>query len=273
MSAEEEKPIWYVRRSTAVQGPHSASVIQRYLLLGRLRLSDRVSTDGRCWTPLTQCPELIPDEMRDLGTDEGRARFEAARRAVDERSADREEPASTAPLPGHVRGKRASIIALTGLAAVVVLLVGIGWYRDFDNGLIQQADCTAAASADVVWSGCVKDGVIIAHGTTLKGLRALNASLRDARLPGVDLSGARLDYADLTRASLTDSDLGGAVLRGTTLSRADLRGADLSDADLRNADLRDARIEGAVFDGALLGNALWIDGHACEPDAVGVCTP
>ena len=273
MSAKEEKSIWYVRRSTTVQGPYSAGVIQRYLLLGRLRLSDRVSADGRCWMPLTQRPELIPDEMRDLGTDEGRARFEAARRAVDERSADREEPASTAPPPGRLRGKRGSIMALTGFAAVVVLLIGIGWYRDFDDGLMEQADCTAAAGVDVVWSGCVKDGVIVARGTTLQGLRALNASLRDARLGGVDLSGARLDYADLTRASLADTDLSGAVLRGATLSRADLRGADLSEADLRNADLRDARIDGAVFDGALLGNALWVDGHACAPDAVGVCTP
>lgn len=273
MSAEEEKSIiWYVRRSTTVQGPYSASVIQRYLLLGRLRLSDRVSPDGRCWTPLTQRPELIPDEMRDLGTDEGRARFEAARRAVDERGADREEPAGRAPSVIHVGRRRGSIMALTGLAAVVVLLVGIGWYRDFDNGLMEQADCTAAG-AGAVWSGCVKDGVIVAGGTTLEGLRALNASLRDARLGGVNLSGARLDYADLTRASLADADLSGAVLRGATLSRADLRGADLSNADLRNADLRDTRIEGAVFDGALLGNALWVEGRACAPDAVGVCTP
>jgi prepilin-type processing-associated H-X9-DG protein len=273
VSAEEEKSIWYLRRSTTVQGPYSASVIQRYLLLGRLRLSDRVSADGRCWMPLTQRPELIPDEMRDLGTDEGRARFEAARRAADERSIDREESAPSLPGGGRSRSRRGSVVALAGLAVVVIVLVGIGWYRDFDNGLMEQADCTAAASAGVVWSGCVKDGVIVAGGTTLEGSRALNASLRDARLGDVNLSGARLDYADLTRASLADTDLSGAVLRGATLSRADLRGADLSEADLRNADLRDARIDGAVFDGALLGNALWVDGHACAPDAVGVCTP
>ncbi len=164
-------------------------------------------------------------------------------------------------------------MALSGLAAVVILLVGIGWYRDFDNGLMQQADCSAPPGRGVVWSGCVKDGVILASGSTLKGLRALNVSLRDARMPAVDLSGARLDYADLTRASLPDADLGGAVLRGVTLNLADLRGADLSNADLRNADLRDARIDGAEFDGAMLGNTLWIDGHTCAPDAVGSCSP
>ncbi len=272
MSAEEEKPVWYVRRSTTVQGPYSASVIQRYLLLGRLRLSDRVSSDGRSWDPLTQRAELIPDEMRDLGTDEGRARFEAARRAVDERRVDREESGNS-PWSGHPRRWRGSIMALAGLAAVVTLLVGIGWYRDFDTGLMQRADCNASPGPDVVWSGCVKDGVILARGSTLDGLRALNTSLRDARLPAVDLSAARLDYADLTRASLQDADLSGAVLRGATLSRADLRGTDLSHADLRNADLRDARIDGAIFEGAMLGNALWIDGGACTPDAVGVCNP
>lgn len=273
MSAEEQKPVWYVRRSTTVQGPYSADVIQRYLLLGRLRLSDRVSADGRCWEPLTHRAELIPDEMGDLGTDEGRARFEAARQAVDERGADREESAPVPPPAGHAGRRRRSTMALAGLAVVVLTLIGIGWYRDFDDGLMQTADCSAGPGRNVVWSGCVKDGVILGNGSTLQGLRALNASLRDARLPGVDLSGARLDYADLTRATLADADLGGAVLRGATLTRADLRDADLSDTDLRNADLRDARIDGAVFDGAMLGNALWIDGHSCSPDAVGVCDP
>ncbi len=273
MSVEEEKPVWYVRRSTTVQGPYSASVIQRYLLLGRLRLSDRISADGRSWEPLTQRAELIPDEMRDLDTDEGRARFEAARRAVDERRADREESAAPPSRAGDARRRRGSIMALGGLSVVVILLVGIGWYRDFDNGLMRQSDCSASAGSDVVWSGCVKDGMTLSKGTALTGLRALNVSLRNARLPAVDFSGARLDYADLTNASLPDADLSGAVLRGVTLSRADLRGADLSDTDLRNADLREARIEGAVFDGALLGNALWIDGGACAPDAVGSCNP
>ncbi|MFW5969657.1 MAG: pentapeptide repeat-containing protein [Halofilum sp. (in: g-proteobacteria)] len=273
MSAEEEKPVWYVRRSTTVQGPYSASVIRRYLLLGRLRLSDRVSADGRGWTPLTQRPELIPDEMRDLDTDEGRARFEAARRAVDERRLDRDESTPPPPPAGPVRRRRGSIMALAGLAAVVIVLVGIGWYREFDDGLMQRADCTAPAAAGVVWSGCVKDGMTLASGSTLTELRALNASLRQARMPGVDLSEARLDYADLTEAGLRDADLSGAVLRGATLNGADLSGADLSDADLRNVDLRDARIEGAVFDGALLGNALWVDGRSCAPDAVDVCNP
>jgi uncharacterized protein YjbI with pentapeptide repeats len=270
VSAEEEKPIWYVRRSTTVQGPYSASVIRRYLLLGRLRLSDRVSADGRCWEPLTERAELIPDEMRDLGTHEGRRRFEAARQAADERSADREALMPREPSARRAR-RHGSMLAIAGLAVVVLLLVGIGWYRDFDHGLMQQADCSAAAGKGVVWSGCVKDGVRIADGSVLVGLRGLNASLRDARLSGVDLSGARLDYADLTRASLIDADLTGVVFRGATLNRADLRGADLTDADLRNADLRDARIDGAELDGALLGNALWIDGQACAPDAVGVC--
>lgn len=273
MSAEEEETVWYVRRSTTVQGPYSASVIQRYLLLGRMRLSDRISADGRCWEVLTQRAELIPDEMRDLGTDKGRARFEAARRAVDERSADRKESVPPSSWTAHPRIRRGSIMALAGLAVIVIVLVGIGWYRDFGNGLLEDPNCVAPAGRDVVWSGCVKDGIILAEGATLKGLRALNVSMRDARLPGADLSGARLDYADLTRASLPGADLGGAVLQGATLSLADLRGADLSDTDLRNADLRDARIEDADFDGAMLGNALWIDGHSCAPEAVGACNP
>jgi hypothetical protein len=76
---------WYVRRGSAVQGPYSLSQIQRYLLLGRVRLTDRVSENGESWTRITQRPDMIPSEMSDLGTEEGLARYEAARLALDER--------------------------------------------------------------------------------------------------------------------------------------------------------------------------------------------
>jgi hypothetical protein len=76
---------WYVRRGSRVQGPYPARQISRYLLLGRIRQSDRVSTDGECWCAIADFPELIPPDMNDLKTEAGWQRYLAARQIVDER--------------------------------------------------------------------------------------------------------------------------------------------------------------------------------------------
>jgi len=60
-------------------------VCTRFLLLGRIRNCDRVSRDGELWEPVTQVPELIPDELLDLNTDAGWGRFVSARNQSDER--------------------------------------------------------------------------------------------------------------------------------------------------------------------------------------------
>lgn len=62
----KQKSIWYVKKGRRVQGPFEANEIARFLLLGRVRNTDRVSTDGELWEPVTQVPELIPDELLDF---------------------------------------------------------------------------------------------------------------------------------------------------------------------------------------------------------------
>lgn len=76
---------WYTQRGARLQGPYSRLTIHRYLLLGRIKNSDRVSKDGALWEPITQVPELIPDELLDLDTDLGWRSFLDARDRVDER--------------------------------------------------------------------------------------------------------------------------------------------------------------------------------------------
>jgi len=116
---------WYVRRGSAVQGPYSLSQLRRYLLLGRVRLTDRVSDDGEHWLRITQRPDLIPPEMSDLGTEEGLARYEAARRALDEREPEEDArllvggERSADPIPTVDRGDS----ILTRNVVMVVLLV------------------------------------------------------------------------------------------------------------------------------------------------------
>jgi len=80
-----EESIWYVQKGSRVQGPYSAHEVGRYLLLGRVRNTDRVSRDGELWEPVTQVPELIPEELLDLDTDVGFQRFVDARSRQDQR--------------------------------------------------------------------------------------------------------------------------------------------------------------------------------------------
>lgn len=261
---------WYVRRGATILGPYHVDTLRRYLLLGRVRVTDRVSADGHCWQPLTHRGELIPDEMQDLGSAEGRARFEAARQAVDERrGGDDGEAARRRPprrrqtdLPPRTPGVRG---VWTGLVVTaVIVLAAIGYQDVWVHGPAGPPDCEAPAEPRVNWSYCTKDGLELPPGHDIGSLRAVNASLRNARVPEVDLREATLAYADLAGADLSGAVLDGADLEGAVLRGADLRGASFEGARLTHADLRDARIEGADFADAELDNVVWPEGTHCR---------
>ena len=76
---------WYVQKGSRVQGPFTATEVGRFLLLGRVRNTDRVSRDGELWEPVTQVPELIPEELLNLQSDEGWHQFLDVRKAIDPR--------------------------------------------------------------------------------------------------------------------------------------------------------------------------------------------
>lgn len=78
---------WYVQHGSRLQGPYSAQDIGRYLLLGRIRRQDRVSRDGELWEPVTQVPELVPEELLDLDNEQGWQEYLEKYRRVDERRA------------------------------------------------------------------------------------------------------------------------------------------------------------------------------------------
>ena len=84
MVANEEAQ-WYVQKGSRVLGPFSANEVGRFLLLGRMRSTDRVSRDGELWEPVTQVPELVPEELLDLDSTPGWARFLDSRSVGDER--------------------------------------------------------------------------------------------------------------------------------------------------------------------------------------------
>lgn len=276
MTEQHEQQQWYVRRGSTIQGPYDVDQLQRYLLLGRVRLTDRASPDGEHWYALTQCAELIPEEMRDLESEEGRERFEAARRAADERQAPE---AGADPMPGE----RADDLplklswtrwALLGLALVVgASLVLVGFYGNVGAGSMAARDCDATAAPGVNWNYCSKDALVVPSGTSLAGATAVNAVFQRAQLAGVSLVNANLAYADLSDANLRGANLTGADLRGADLRNANLGGASLVDANLEHADLRGARIEGAQLEGTRLEHAVWIDGRPCASDGRAHCRP
>ncbi|MBX2880797.1 MAG: DUF4339 domain-containing protein [Granulosicoccus sp.] len=76
---------WYVQKGSRVQGPFSTDEVGRFLLLGRVRNTDRVSRDGELWEPVTQVPELIPEELLNLHSVDGWSNFITARSASEER--------------------------------------------------------------------------------------------------------------------------------------------------------------------------------------------
>lgn len=93
-----EEQQWYVQNGSRVQGPFSTTEVGRYLLLGRIRPTDRVSKDGELWEPVTQVPELIPEELLDLESDTGWNRFLEVRSVNDEREVEEGDRGNTATL-------------------------------------------------------------------------------------------------------------------------------------------------------------------------------
>ena len=80
---------WYSRREGVVRGPFSADEITRYLLLGRIRLADELSTDKTVWTPANRCAGMLPPQVTKLESWDDYQELVEARFQVDERKAER----------------------------------------------------------------------------------------------------------------------------------------------------------------------------------------
>ncbi|MFP4245338.1 MAG: pentapeptide repeat-containing protein [Ectothiorhodospira sp.] len=301
---ETEYTLWFMRRDGCVRGPYPAGVVSRYLLLGRLGLEDEISPDGTHWHPVEQYPHLIPRELLEADTPEGRERLLQARMREDERLRERRVPGSPeealfreqrqgerrgpeplellqrrrqrvellsrgAQLQRHVSGPRLWIGVAMGLALILGLL---WWSSESTERAAPPQDCAAPAEPGVNWSYCRRVGADLRE-KDLTGALLSNTDLVGARLEQARLSGADLSYADLQGGDLAGADLGGARLVGAVLRDADLSGARLIGADLSYADLRGADLTGADLHGARLGHALWTDGSTCPEGAVGTCRP
>ena len=92
-----KKQQWYARRDGAVRGPFLDEYVERYILLGRIRLNDELSLDRKSWQPVTNFPELFPEELRGLSRREDYRELVMARIRYDERVSERRGNHCTLP--------------------------------------------------------------------------------------------------------------------------------------------------------------------------------
>jgi len=291
--------MWYIRFNKGVKGPYPAGLVSRYILLGRVKETDEVSSDGKEWLIVKDVPELIPQILKgDLNDPMVKERLEAARRWADERSLDRraggtgrasslenrreddrrepeQEPVIGYRLRRESRDQelfatsrgRWGLLIVAGTVAVVAVAFSL-FYKPPPPQL--GTDCRSPAAPKVNWSNCVLDGARL-EGRDLSGAKLYSASLTGANLRHGSLKGSDLSYAALSIADLEGADLRGAIMIGSKLRQARLNNADLEGADLSYADLTGADLTGASLNNAKLGNAIWTDGGRCLPQSIGGC--
>lgn len=293
---------WYTRRNGHVRGPFPQRQISHYILLGRIGDADELSADREHWHPLAQLPQLVPEVMRHVETEEDVQRLQMARLRADERrggdrrldcermhadngerrrASDRRQEEDEDVLRhralrrGVLDAGRNPAVGRCGPQLTALLLItaalGAAAYLFTPAMPAAQADCAAAPAERVNWNNCKLPGYE-AEQANLRGVQARNADLTAARLVAANLIGADLAYTTLNLADLRRADTRNARMTGAGLQRADLRGAQLAGADLSYADLREARLEGAVLSQTRFDHALWIDGTVCGPGSVDRCT-
>jgi uncharacterized protein YjbI with pentapeptide repeats len=301
MSAEKShRVLWFTRREGVVRGPYPRKQISRYVLLGRIRTTDEVRSEGGGWRELTACPELIPEVMKLPPTEENRQRLLMARLREDERQPrdrrernpnpprdileqrsgrERRRPESEAVLRHralrdqvlHGRRSNSKLYRYPLVASVIVILGFLLSYtqQQFEAETLE-ADCAAVPQPGVKWGNCNLIG-LIANQVNLVGADISNARMDNAQLSGARLDHVNLEYTSLNLSNLRRADLSNARLVGVTLRGSDLRDSKLVMADLSYANLSEANIEGADFTGAILDNTIWIDQKLCSPGSIGVC--
>jgi len=78
-----------MRRQGTVRGPFTAQHITRYILLGRIRLQDELSTDRKTWRCVTSFTDMLPPELADLSSWDNYQQLVVSRMLVDERKRER----------------------------------------------------------------------------------------------------------------------------------------------------------------------------------------
>ena len=98
--------VWYTRREGRTRGPYSAEHVTRYILLGRIRLGDELSSDQCNWRPVTECEEFLPWITGGESGWDDYQRLTMARISIDERRSERRRNAGEGTLPPGMKDRR-----------------------------------------------------------------------------------------------------------------------------------------------------------------------
>jgi uncharacterized protein YjbI with pentapeptide repeats len=294
---DNKQKLWYIRRSGSVQGPFPSGTLRRFVLLGRVKLTDQVSLDKKQWKSVKNVPEVVPPEVRKAAA-EGHLQDvlpihlrEDERAGLERRSKDQDneyknqrkgqrrqdEPelvqrhrlAKAELRQLTKKRRRIPFVALVVTSLLVMLTVGVGLYIGAPDA-IQDPDCNAKAGPGVNWRNCRLDAVR-SESANLEGAILNSTILRMAKFSGAIFNLADLQYADLSGSDLSYAEFTDAKMKGINLQSADLTNADLTNSDLSYANLRGSRMGGAKIGGARLDKAIWIDGTVCSPGSLGKC--
>ncbi|MEM7540888.1 MAG: pentapeptide repeat-containing protein [Pseudomonadota bacterium] len=263
-SATPTSPVWKVRRNDAQAGPFSRKQLAKYSRTGKFRASDEVSRDGGAWRRAADEPGLAmlwrDDDAVSHPQGSGLPAGERAARAKKSAAVWRglrpqyQSPTFLNFLP------LVAVIVLSALCAAVMLPT--------DSDAVGDCDKTPVAARN--WDFCAKAGAQL-RDTDLSGLSVRNSDFSRSDLRGSLLVTSDLSYSNLSLADLSLVQAGNARLLGANLNGANLDHADLRGADLRGADLRNASVHATRFDGAALGNAIWVSGRICAHGSAGSC--
>lgn len=296
---EKSNYLWYIRNEKGVKGPFTIGMVQRFVLIGRLKPDDEVSLDKKTWQSVMHVPDITPEEMRNIHSDDDQQRLLMAQLREDERSRDRRHGESSefqgrrnsedrrqvedinTRIHREIKNKSMSFYladrrfllptTLSILLVIGLVILAVFVYLESDKQVVQSPDCNSVPAAGVNWNHCQMEGVQLL-GKDLQGAHFNNTNLTAANLGDTKLNNADLAYANLGLAVLRHADLQGASLKGANLRNADLRDADFTAADLSYADLRNADISHAIFKDALMYKTIWVDGSQCLSEVKGGCS-
>ncbi len=294
-----KQQLWYVRRRDRLQGPFPCGTIRRFVLLGRVELSDQVSLDKKSWKPVSTVPDVVPPEVRKAmkegnldevlivarmredertGMDrrrDGESSEKFGRRATDRRQNEdemvkkhRQARKELQELERKKRNRR-PIFALTMSILLVSAGIGGGIYVGAPEA-VPEPDCTAQPAPGINWRNCRLIG-LQAEEADLSGAILNNTILRQGHFSGTLFVESDLMYADLSGSDLSYGAFSSSSMKGVNLQRTDLTNADLSGADLSFANFHGAKIGGIRLDNARLDNAIWADGTICRVGSIGKC--
>lgn len=264
----EQNKLWYWKKGGKVTGPFPSGLLQKYIILGRVKPDDLMSRDKQFWQRAATIRELIPDVVRHKNDPNYEERLEAARRWADDRSDDRDG--------GHKKKRNTrlgiKVLGWKGMTLVILLLSGAIWsaFHFTPEKSFMEVDCSAIPKAGSVFDGCDLQNWDFS-GKDLTGVSFRNSNLTGANFSNAILNNAALQYSDLSQANLTKTkmkkaNLTAAKLAGATINGTNFRGADLSFADLTKARARKVR-----FKSTKLAKTVWFNGQVCAEQSVDKC--